>query len=61
MKTAREFIVVDGITVCREIDDIDIEAEKLGKHIGNRNYSRTRQAIDYNEYELSKIFMPNQG
>ena len=56
MKTKREFIIIDGIQVCRDIDDIDREAEKLGKHIGNRNTNRIRQSVDYSEYELSKIF-----
>ena len=56
MKTEREFIVIDGIMVCREIDDIDIEAERIGKHIGNRNTNRTRQAIDVNQVAFDKLF-----
>ena len=51
-----QYINIDGIMVARCFDDIDREAEKLGKYLGNRNTHRTNQAIDYSENELSKLF-----
>ena len=56
MRTERDFIVIDGIMVCREIDDIDREAERIGKYIPNHTTKRTRQAIDVNQVEFDKLF-----
>lgn len=56
MATDRKFIMIDGIMVCREIDDIDREAERLGKYIPNHTTKRTRQAIDVNQVEFNKLF-----
>lgn len=51
MKT---LVKINGQVLVKDIDSIDIQAERAGGH--NSNYKRTRQALSYGAKEFNKLF-----
>lgn len=47
---------INGKLLYRQLDTVDLQAERKGKNVPNSNKRRLKLASDYNETEFSGLF-----